>query len=156
MSYSPGSQPDSFPPQIPRKLLHSSISIIVTWLWLQHPNVPFTIRVAANATFVVVSADLLRFRYPAFEELYERALGYFMRESERRECGAQGAGAGADPAFLLLDMVNGVVRERGTRGGDSQLTLAGSADLLSRRRLDLPHLLPARCAPWLDWVYSWS
>lgn len=46
--------------------------------WLSHPNVANVIRYAAIALGVIVSADLLRFKFPAFERVYEHYLGYFM------------------------------------------------------------------------------
>ena len=55
------------PPQIPRKVLHSSIAFLVTAIWLRHPSVPQTIHAAAAGLAVVVLADVLRFRYPAVE-----------------------------------------------------------------------------------------
>ncbi|KAI5476325.1 diacylglycerol kinase [Pseudohyphozyma bogoriensis] len=69
--------------EIPRKLLHSSISIGVTFLWLNHPNVPLIIRTVAIFLAFVVACDVARFRSMAFEVQYEKYLGYFMRESER-------------------------------------------------------------------------
>ncbi|KAM0752624.1 hypothetical protein T439DRAFT_378437 [Meredithblackwellia eburnea MCA 4105] len=69
--------------EIPRKLLHSSIGILVTRLWLSHPSVPLILNAAAIALAFVTLADVLRFRFPAFEMQYENVLGYFMRESER-------------------------------------------------------------------------
>ncbi|GAA5855957.1 hypothetical protein JCM5353_002585 [Sporobolomyces roseus] len=69
--------------EIPRKLLHSSISIPVTLLWLAHPNVERLLSVFLGMTVVIATADLLRFNSGSFERTYERYLGFFMRESER-------------------------------------------------------------------------
>ncbi|GAA5984079.1 hypothetical protein JCM10908_006040 [Rhodotorula pacifica] len=69
--------------EIPRKLLHSSIAGLVLWLWLSHPNLVTLIRALGATTLVIATADILRFQFPWFERLYENALGYFMRESER-------------------------------------------------------------------------
>lgn len=59
----------------------------------------------------------MRFSSPSFEKLYERALGYFMREQERGEKFRKGGGEEDDDALLLtrflggtapIDQVNGV------------------------------------------------
>uniref|UniRef100_A0A0K3CNL2 BY PROTMAP: gi/472586383/gb/EMS23911.1/ diacylglycerol kinase [Rhodosporidium toruloides NP11] gi/647397529/emb/CDR40609.1/ RHTO0S05e05446g1_1 [Rhodosporidium toruloides] n=1 Tax=Rhodotorula toruloides TaxID=5286 RepID=A0A0K3CNL2_RHOTO len=68
---------------IPRKLLHSSIALVVLYLWLSHPNLLTLLRYLAYATTVIATADVLRFRFAWFERAYEGLLGYFMRESER-------------------------------------------------------------------------
>ncbi|BGO91656.1 hypothetical protein NBRC10512_008104 [Rhodotorula toruloides] len=69
--------------EIPRKLLHSSIALVVLYLWLSHPNLLTLLRYLAYATTVIATADVLRFRFAWFERAYEGLLGYFMRESER-------------------------------------------------------------------------
>ncbi|GAA6064035.1 hypothetical protein JCM10212_001461 [Sporobolomyces blumeae] len=69
--------------EIPRKLLHSSVALLVTWLWLSHPSVPQLLRIFGVATLVIVTVDLLRFNSQSFERTYESVLGWFMRESER-------------------------------------------------------------------------
>ncbi|GAA5952471.1 hypothetical protein JCM3765_001980 [Sporobolomyces pararoseus] len=71
--------------EIPRKMLHSSISILVTMLWLSHPPVPKLLAIFGGLTVVIGTADLLRFNSQAFERTYENALGFFMRESERHQ-----------------------------------------------------------------------
>lgn len=47
-------------------------------MWLAHPRVESVLRGSAIGLAVIVSADLLRFKVPAFERTYERYLGYFM------------------------------------------------------------------------------
>ncbi|GAA5901202.1 hypothetical protein JCM6882_006142 [Rhodosporidiobolus microsporus] len=69
--------------EIPRKLLHSSIALIVLALWVNHIPVPLILRTLSWATVVIGGADLLRFQSRRFERAYEGLLGYFMRESER-------------------------------------------------------------------------
>lgn len=64
--------------QIPRKLLHSSIALVVLYLWLSHPNLLTLLRYLAYATTVIATADVLRFRFAWFERAYEGLLGYFM------------------------------------------------------------------------------
>ncbi|SCZ88774.1 BZ3500_MvSof-1268-A1-R1_Chr2-1g04629 [Microbotryum saponariae] len=69
--------------QIPRKLLHSSISVFAVYLWQQHPNVTTLLRWSLLIATIIVVADLIRFKSPAFELTYEKYLGYLMREHER-------------------------------------------------------------------------
>ncbi|GAA5945882.1 hypothetical protein JCM1841_006127 [Sporobolomyces salmonicolor] len=69
--------------EIPRKLLHSSIAILVTALWLSHPPIPALLAYLGLATIVIATADVLRFQSETFERVYESLLGWFMRESER-------------------------------------------------------------------------
>ncbi|KAM0791225.1 hypothetical protein ACM66B_005706 [Microbotryomycetes sp. NB124-2] len=64
--------------EIPRKLLHTSISILVVKLWLSHPDVGKLIRVLCVALGIISAADVLRFNSPAFEVTYEKYLGYLM------------------------------------------------------------------------------
>lgn len=59
-------------------MLHSSISILVTFLWLSHPPIPKLLAVFGGLTVVIGTADLLRFNNQAFERTYENALGFFM------------------------------------------------------------------------------
>lgn len=68
--------------QIPRKLLHSSIALVVLYLWLSHPNLLTLLRYLAYATTVIATADVLRFRFAWFERAYEGLLGYFMVRRE--------------------------------------------------------------------------
>ncbi|SGY23200.1 BQ5605_C019g08913 [Microbotryum silenes-dioicae] len=69
--------------EIPRKLLHSSISIFAVYLWQQHTNVTTLLRWSLLIATIIVVADLIRFKSPAFELTYEKYLGYLMREHER-------------------------------------------------------------------------
>lgn len=59
--------------------------IAAVGVYLYHPSVPVLVRGFSVALAIIISADLLRFRYPAFEKFYEGVLGYFMREEERGE-----------------------------------------------------------------------
>jgi len=70
--------------EIPRKALHSSIGIITLYLYTHH--VPPRPVIIALSTFlaVAVPVDLLRLRSPAFERLFERCVGLFMRDSEKK------------------------------------------------------------------------
>ena len=57
----------SQPLQIPRKLLHSSICVLVTFIWLHHPNVVLAIRSMFLCLLIVAGADFIRFQDPKFE-----------------------------------------------------------------------------------------
>ncbi|KAF8512735.1 hypothetical protein BU17DRAFT_53876 [Hysterangium stoloniferum] len=71
--------------EIPRKLLHSSIGFIVVPLYL-NGTTPRSVTVVLSAAFVVVSAaDALRLYNRTFEKIYERCLGFLMRESEKHK-----------------------------------------------------------------------
>ncbi|GAA6006790.1 hypothetical protein JCM10207_009097 [Rhodosporidiobolus poonsookiae] len=69
--------------EIPRKLLHSSIALVVLYLWTSHVSVPSILRVLGGATLVIGGADVLRFQSRRVERAYEGLVGWFMRESER-------------------------------------------------------------------------
>lgn len=68
--------------EIPRKLLHFSTGFIVFAMYLNHVNPASVLRVFIPALAVICTAEVLRFSIPAFERLYERVLGVFMREGE--------------------------------------------------------------------------
>ncbi|KAF8653635.1 hypothetical protein AX16_003787 [Volvariella volvacea WC 439] len=70
--------------EIPRKLLHSSIGFLTIYLWLSRGNPKNVVVVLWTALLVIVPADILRLSYPPFERLYERVLGFLMRESEKK------------------------------------------------------------------------
>lgn len=86
--------------EIPRKLLHSSIGVyslsidqVVTshfaagfftlYLYISESNVTTVVLILWTALAVILPADILRLRYPPFERMYERCLGFLMRESEK-------------------------------------------------------------------------
>jgi diacylglycerol kinase (CTP) len=68
--------------ELPRKILHSSISILVAFVYLSHPTVTGLLRVLSIALFIIISADLLRFNSKPFSRVYNALLGLFMREEE--------------------------------------------------------------------------
>ncbi|KAG6837142.1 hypothetical protein H0H93_014047 [Arthromyces matolae] len=70
--------------EIPRKLLHSSIGFGTLYLYMGSGNVKTVIIILWTALAVIVPADVLRLRSPAFERIYERYLGFLMRESEKK------------------------------------------------------------------------
>ncbi|THU89911.1 hypothetical protein K435DRAFT_676907 [Dendrothele bispora CBS 962.96] len=69
--------------EIPRKLLHSSIGFFTIYLYLSQGSPRNVIIVLWSSLCIIVPADILRLRSPRFEKIYERALGFLMRESEK-------------------------------------------------------------------------
>lgn len=92
--------------EIPRKTLHSSIGASKSYPYLESPNnldtlsplftgfltlylytshgSPKPVIVSLSlALAVIVPADILRLNFPWFERIYERCLGFLMRESEK-------------------------------------------------------------------------
>ena len=69
--------------ELPRKILHSGMALAVCATWLSHPSVPTILKNSSLALFVIVTADLIRFRSHRFELFYESVLGIFMREEEK-------------------------------------------------------------------------
>ncbi|KAF9463181.1 hypothetical protein BDZ94DRAFT_1164259 [Collybia nuda] len=70
--------------EIPRKILHSSIGFFTVYLYISEGDVKTIVVVLWTALSVIVPADILRLRYPRFERVYERCLGFLMRESEKK------------------------------------------------------------------------
>jgi len=70
--------------EIPRKVLHGSPGVVTLVLYfLRPPSLKIILFPLTGALTVVISADFIRLRNPRFEQLYERLLGPFMRESEK-------------------------------------------------------------------------
>ncbi|KAF8800119.1 hypothetical protein BYT27DRAFT_7056244, partial [Phlegmacium glaucopus] len=69
--------------EIPRKILHGSIGFFTLYLYISEGDVRTIILVLWMALAVIIPADLLRFKSRMFARLYERFLGFLMRESER-------------------------------------------------------------------------
>ncbi|KAH8102311.1 hypothetical protein BXZ70DRAFT_931436 [Cristinia sonorae] len=70
--------------EIPRKALHSSIGLVTLYLYTHHVPPRPVITALGSVLAVVIPADVLRLQSPAFERLFERVLGAFMRESEKK------------------------------------------------------------------------
>ncbi|KAG6902097.1 hypothetical protein C0995_004449 [Termitomyces sp. Mi166 len=70
--------------EIPRKLLHSSIGFGTVYLYMTNGDVKTVIFLLWTALAVIIPADILRLRSPGFERIYERCLGFLMRESEKK------------------------------------------------------------------------
>ncbi|OCH87579.1 hypothetical protein OBBRIDRAFT_820554 [Obba rivulosa] len=69
--------------EIPRKALHSSIGFFTLYLYLSHGSPRPVVNALGLSLAVIVPADVLRLNFPRFERLYERVLGFLMRESEK-------------------------------------------------------------------------
>ncbi|KAJ6454252.1 hypothetical protein C8R47DRAFT_997342, partial [Mycena vitilis] len=70
--------------EIPRKVFHSSIGFITLGLYLTPSMSPRTVTLVLwSALAVIAPTDVVRLRVPAVERVYERCLGFLMRESER-------------------------------------------------------------------------
>ncbi|KAJ6510873.1 hypothetical protein C8R45DRAFT_814000 [Mycena sanguinolenta] len=70
--------------EIPRKVLHSSIGFITLALYLTPSMSPRLVALVLWAALAVIApVDFVRLRVPAVERVYERWLGFLMRESER-------------------------------------------------------------------------
>ncbi|KIP09761.1 hypothetical protein PHLGIDRAFT_18523 [Phlebiopsis gigantea 11061_1 CR5-6] len=70
--------------EIPRKILHSSIGFFTLYLYLSHGS-PGRVVIALSAGLaVVLPADILRLNWPSFARVYEKCLGFLMRESEKK------------------------------------------------------------------------
>ncbi|KAG6874856.1 hypothetical protein C0992_006233 [Termitomyces sp. T32_za158] len=70
--------------EIPRKLLHSSIGFGTVYLYVANGDVKTVVVLLWTALAIIVPADILRLRSPGFERIYERCLGFLMRESEKK------------------------------------------------------------------------
>ncbi|KAJ7678365.1 hypothetical protein B0H17DRAFT_1206820 [Mycena rosella] len=70
--------------EVPRKVFHSSIGFITLGLYLTPSMAPRSVALVLWAAFAVLApTDFVRLRVPAVERVYERAVGFLMRESER-------------------------------------------------------------------------
>ncbi|KAL0946336.1 hypothetical protein HGRIS_012574 [Hohenbuehelia grisea] len=70
--------------EIPRKVLHSSIGVVTLYQWATKGSPKTIVLVLWTAFAVIMPVDILRLRWPAFEQVYERVLGFLMRESEKK------------------------------------------------------------------------
>ncbi|KAK0553589.1 Diacylglycerol kinase [Tilletia horrida] len=70
----------------PRKVFHSSIGFLVLHLYLSHADLDAIVRGLSYFLGVVVTADVIRLNYAPFERLYEKVLGFLMRETEKTRC----------------------------------------------------------------------
>ncbi|EKM56821.1 uncharacterized protein PHACADRAFT_254155 [Phanerochaete carnosa HHB-10118-sp] len=70
--------------EIPRKFLHSSIGFLTLYLYLAHGSSRTVVKALGMALTIIVPADVLRLSFPGFERIYEKALGFLMRDSEKK------------------------------------------------------------------------
>ncbi|KAI0824472.1 hypothetical protein BC628DRAFT_1322346 [Trametes gibbosa] len=70
--------------EIPRKTLHSSIGFLTLYLYVSNGNPRTVVYVLGFALAVIVPADIVRLNSTRFEWLFERCLGFLMRESEKK------------------------------------------------------------------------
>ncbi|KAI4520234.1 hypothetical protein K525DRAFT_225725, partial [Schizophyllum commune Loenen D] len=69
--------------EIPRKLFHSSIGFFTIYLYVSQGTPVAVVRALWGAFCIILPLDFVRFRYPQFERLYERVVGFLMRDCER-------------------------------------------------------------------------
>lgn len=71
--------------EVPRKLLHVSIGFVTLWLYREGVQTSQIHPVLMGLLVPILSVDIIRFRWPAFNRFYIRVLGPFMRESEAHD-----------------------------------------------------------------------
>ncbi|CAG7848986.1 SubName: Full=Related to HSD1-ER membrane protein {ECO:0000313/EMBL:CCA67400.1} [Serendipita indica DSM 11827] len=71
--------------EIPRKALHSSIGIVVCCLYAFDFTIPPIVAVLSVLLFGISFIDFIRLRNPTIETLYEKTVGFLMRESEKNK-----------------------------------------------------------------------
>lgn len=71
--------------EIPRKILHVSIGFLTLWLYHLGIQTSAIHPVLLSLLIPIATIDVIRFRWPAFNRLYIRLLGAFMRESEAHD-----------------------------------------------------------------------
>ncbi|KAL1743635.1 hypothetical protein HDZ31DRAFT_83261 [Schizophyllum fasciatum] len=69
--------------EIPRKVFHSSIGFFTIYLYVSQGTPVAVVRALWGALCIILPLDFVRFRYPKFERLYERVVGFLMRDCER-------------------------------------------------------------------------
>ncbi|KAF9224684.1 hypothetical protein BS17DRAFT_701608 [Gyrodon lividus] len=70
--------------EIPRKTLHSSIGFFTIYLYTSHGSPQHVVIALSTALAVLIPIDILRLRYPSFEHAFEKCVGIFMRDSEKK------------------------------------------------------------------------
>ncbi|GAC95993.1 hypothetical protein PHSY_003571 [Pseudozyma hubeiensis SY62] len=69
--------------EIPRKIFHSSMGLLVLQLYFSDQDYTTVVRRLSIFLGIVVTADVVRLNNARFEKIYERVLGFLMRESEK-------------------------------------------------------------------------
>lgn len=70
--------------EIPRKVLHSSIGFFTIYLYTSKGNPQTVVIALSSALAVLVPIDILRLKYPLCERAFEKCVGIFMRDSEKK------------------------------------------------------------------------
>ncbi|ODV88298.1 hypothetical protein CANARDRAFT_26451, partial [[Candida] arabinofermentans NRRL YB-2248] len=68
--------------EVPRKVFHVSIGFITLYLYTINIQTPSLVAPLATGFISVGSLDLIRFRFPEFNKLYCKSVGFLMREKE--------------------------------------------------------------------------
>lgn len=71
--------------EVPRKALHVSIGFLTLYLYHSGVQTSAIHPVLLSLLIPIFSIDVIRFRWPAFNDLYIKLLGPFMRESEAHD-----------------------------------------------------------------------
>ncbi|KAF2716969.1 hypothetical protein K431DRAFT_288975 [Polychaeton citri CBS 116435] len=71
--------------EIPRKVLHVSIGFYTLWAYYNGIQISAVHPVLLSALVPVFAVDVVRFRWPAFNRVYIRTMGAFMREAEAHD-----------------------------------------------------------------------
>ncbi|KAJ7127856.1 hypothetical protein C8R44DRAFT_100021 [Mycena epipterygia] len=137
--------------EIPRKVFHSSIGFITLGLYLTPRIAPRAVTVVLwSALAVIAPTDFVRLRSPAVERVYEQALGFLMRESERH--GTNGTlwyilGVNFALTFYPIDVATVAILI--LSWADTAASTLGR--MYGPRTPPLPRALPLPA--WLDWVW---
>lgn len=71
--------------EVPRKVLHSSIGFLTLYLYYSNRSPrPIVVNLGIALVAVIAPADVIRLHSSRFERIYERCLGFLMRESEKK------------------------------------------------------------------------
>ena len=71
--------------EVPRKFLHVSIGFVTLFLYYEGVQAAQMTPTLLGLLIPIFTIDLIRFKWPAFNRLYIKALGPFMRESEAHD-----------------------------------------------------------------------
>jgi len=71
--------------EVPRKVLHVSIGFGTLWLYRMGAQISQIHPVLLSLLIPIFTVDVIRFRWPAFNRVYIKYLGAFMRESEAHD-----------------------------------------------------------------------
>jgi len=69
--------------EIPRKALHSSIGFFTLYLYATQGSPQRVVIALTGSLCIIVPTDIIRLNSPTFARIYERYLGFLMRDSEK-------------------------------------------------------------------------